>query len=453
MDAKILVVDDDADACELLEAALGERGYKVKTDTDAQRAVDLFQREEFDLVVTDLNLGQSSGLDVCRQVNEAHPGIPVIVVTAYGDISAAVGALRAGAYDFITKPIELEQLAHSLERAITHHRLNEEVRRLRAEVKSARGTGELVGQSRPMKGVYDLIQRVCNTDTSVIITGESGTGKELVARALHSESNRSGGPFLAINCAAVPAQLLESELFGHVKGAFTDAKAARRGLFQEATGGTLFLDEVGEMSLEMQAKLLRVLQERKVRPVGANVEESFDTRVVSATNRDLELEVEEGRFREDLYYRLNVVQIHVPPLRARGNDILFLAQHFVDRVASRTGKAVQGISSDAAKKLLAYDWPGNVRQLENWMERAVALTTFEQITVSDLPDKVQHFRPAESPVGELDAEHMLTLQEVENRYIEQVLRATGGNKAQAARVLGMDRRTLYRKLEREGDPA
>jgi two-component system response regulator HydG len=452
MDAKILVVDDDADACELLEAALGERGYKVKTDTDAQRAVDLFQREEFDLVVTDLNLGQSSGLDVCRQVNEAHPGIPVIVVTAYGDISAAVGALRAGAYDFITKPIELEQLVHSLERAITHHRLNEEVRRLRAEVKSARGTGELVGQSRPMKGVYDLIQRVCNTDTSVIITGESGTGKELVARALHSESNRSSGPFLAINCAAVPAQLLESELFGHVKGAFTDAKAARRGLFQEATGGTLFLDEVGEMSLEMQAKLLRVLQERKVRPVGANVEESFDTRVVSATNRDLELEVEEGRFREDLYYRLNVVQIHVPPLRARGNDILLLAQHFVDRVASRTGKAVQGISSDAAKKLLAYDWPGNVRQLENWMERAVALTTFEQITVSDLPDKVQHFRPAESPVGELDAEHMLTLQEVENRYIEQVLRATGGNKAQAARVLGMDRRTLYRKLEREGEP-
>jgi two-component system response regulator HydG len=285
----------------------------------------------------------------------------------------------------------------------------------------------------------------------VIITGESGTGKELVARALHSESGRATGPFLAVNCAAVPAQLLESELFGHVKGAFTDAKTARRGLFQEATRGTLFLDEVGEMSLEMQAKLLRVLQERTVKPVGANTEEPFDTRVVSATNRDLELEVEEGRFREDLYYRLNVVQIHVPPLRARGNDILILAQHFVDRVAERTGKPVTGISSDAAKKLLAYDWPGNVRQLENWMERAVALTAFEQITVNDLPDKVQHFRPTESAVGELDPEHMLTLHEVENRHIEQVLRATGGNKAQAARVLGMDRRTLYRKLEREGE--
>lgn len=449
MNSTILVVDDDPEACELLEHALSTRGYRVKTETSVQGAVELFQREAFELVITDLNLGEGSGLDVCRLVNESCPGIPVVVITAFGDVAAAVGALRAGAYDFITKPIEFEPLAHSLERAITHHRLHEEVKRLRAEVKGARGTGELVGQSRLMRGVYDLIQRVCDTDTSVIITGESGTGKELVARALHSESGRASGPFLAVNCAAVPAQLLESELFGHVKGAFTDAKAARRGLFQEACGGTLFLDEVGETSLEMQAKLLRVLQERKVRPVGANVEEAFDTRVISATNRDLELEVEEGRFREDLYYRLNVVQIHVPPLRARGNDILVLAQCFVERAATRMGKPVTGISSDAAKKLLAYDWPGNVRQLENWMERAVALTAFEQITVSDLPDKVQQFRPVESEVGDLDPEHMLTLQELENRHIEQVLRATGGNKAQAARVLGMDRRTLYRKLERE----
>jgi two-component system, NtrC family, response regulator HydG len=449
MAATILVVDDEAEACELLQAALEARGYRVTSETSARAAVEAFQAGEFDLVITDLNLGDSSGLDVCRQMTEIQPGVPSIVVTAFGDVNAAVGALRAGAYDFISKPIEIEALLHSVGRAIAHRRLSEEVKRLTAEVKSARGTGELVGQSRPMKAVYDLIQRVCNSDASVIITGESGTGKELVARALHFESDRATGPFKALNCAAVPAQLLESELFGHVKGAFTDAKVARRGLFQDATGGTVFLDEVGEMPLDMQAKLLRVLQERKVRPVGANGEESFDARVISATNRDLEAEVEEGRFREDLFYRLNVVQIHMPPLRARGNDILLLAQHFVERVAGRSGKPVKGISSDAAKKLLAYDWPGNVRQLENWMERAVALTSYDQITVGDLPDKVQHFRPAESGGDDLDAEHMLTMQEVENRHIERVLRATGGNKAQAARILGMDRRTLYRKLDRE----
>jgi two-component system response regulator HydG len=451
MDANILVVDDDPEACELLEGALRTRGHRVKSKNEAREAIDALRDEEFDLLLTDLNLGQASGLDVCRQLNAIHPGVPSIVVTAFGDVSAAVGALRAGAYDFISKPIEIEALMHSVDRAIAHRRLSEEVKRLTAEVKSARGTGDLVGQSRPMKAVHDLIQRVCNTDTSVIITGESGTGKELVARALHSESARAAGPFMAINCAAVPAQLLESELFGHVKGAFTDAKATRRGLFQDATGGTLFLDEVAEMPLEMQAKLLRVLQERVVRPVGSNSEQSFDTRVVSATNRDLESEVEEGRFREDLYYRLNVVQIHIPPLRARGNDILLLAQHFVEGVAERLNKPVKGISSDAAKKLLAYDWPGNVRQLENWMERAVALTSFDQLTVADLPDKVQHFKPRESDDEDLDAEHMLTMQEVENRHIERVLRATGGNKAQAARILGMDRRTLYRKLEREAE--
>jgi two-component system response regulator HydG len=282
----------------------------------------------------------------------------------------------------------------------------------------------------------------------VVITGESGTGKELVARALHDEGSRGSRRFVAVNCAALPTTLLESELFGHVKGAFTDARVARQGLFVQADGGTILLDEVGEMPAEMQSKLLRVLQERRVRPVGGSADVTFDARVVAATNRDLETEVEEGRFREDLYSRLNVVQIHVPPLRVRGNDVLLLGQHFVERVGSRTGKAVRGISGDAAKKLLAYDWPGNVRQLENCMERSVALTRFDQIVVDDLPERIRNHESARVDVSDVDAENLLTLDELEKRYVERVLRATDGNKTQAAAILGLDRRTLYRKLER-----
>jgi two-component system response regulator HydG len=299
-----------------------------------------------------------------------------------------------------------------------------------------------------MKKVFDLIRRVADTDTSVLITGESGTGKELVTRALHEGSARGDASFIAVNCAAVPANLLESELFGHAKGAFTDAKRDRKGLFLRAEGGTVLLDEIGEMPSEMQPKLLRVLQERKLRPVGADGEIPFDTRIVSSTNRDLETAVEEGRFREDLFYRLNVVQIHVPPLRARGNDILLLAQHFLEQVAERMDKAVRGITSEAAKKLLEYDWPGNVRQLENVIERAVTLTQFDKLTVEDLPDKITAYEAPPQQLGAADPEHMLSLAELERRYIEQVLTATDGNKTQAAKVLGLDRRTLYRKLER-----
>jgi len=299
-----------------------------------------------------------------------------------------------------------------------------------------------------MLKVYDLIHRVSATDASVLLTGESGTGKELVARALHEEGTRAEQRFIAVNCAAVPSNLLESELFGHVKGAFTDANATRKGLFEQANHGTLLLDEVGEMPLEMQPKLLRVLQERKVRPVGGNVETAFDTRVVAATNRDLETAVEEGRFREDLYYRLNVVQIHVPPLRARGNDILLLAQHFVREAAGRLGKPVEGISSDAAQKLLDYDWPGNVRQLQNSMERAVTLTRYDRITIMDLPDRIRSFETTRLDVANVDAQHMLTLEELERRYTEKVLKSTAGNKTHAAKPPALDRRTLYRKPER-----
>jgi two-component system response regulator HydG len=292
-----------------------------------------------------------------------------------------------------------------------------------------------------------MIAQVSETDASVIISGESGTGKELVARALHRRSSRSG-PFVAINCAAMPAALLESELFGHVKGAFTDARTAREGLFLRANGGTLLLDEIGEMPLEMQAKLLRVLQESKVRPVGGDREIEFDTRILAATNRDIESEIEEGNFREDLYYRLNVVRIHVPPLRSRGRDVLLLAQSFVERIAKQTGKSVLGIASSAAQKLLEYDWPGNVRELENSIERAVVLTKFEDITVDDLPEKIRQHDSGTLVVAGDNPEEMPTLAEMERRYVERVLKVVSGNKTHAARVLGLDRRTLYRKLER-----
>lgn len=448
MKASVLVIDDDQDMCELIQDALVRKGLDVQWRTSGADGLELVGTDEFDVVITDLNLQSMSGLDVCARIKENRPDLPVIVVTAFGDMQAAIAAIRSGAYDFINKPLELEALAHAVDRAAHHRRLGAEVKRLRDAAQPSQGVGRLVGQSPPMRRVYELITRLRDTDASVLLSGESGTGKELVARALHTESQRASHPFVAINCAAVPAHLLESELFGHVKGAFTDARNSREGLFEQADGGTILLDEVGEMPLEMQPKLLRVLQERRVRPVGGNREVPFDTRIIAATNRDLETEVEEGRFREDLYYRLNVVQIHIPPLRARGNDILLLAQHFVRQAGERTGKAVQGISSEAAKKLLEYDWPGNVRQLENWIERAVTLTRFDQIMVEDLPDKIRKYQSTRTDQAEVDAEHMLTLEELERRYIERVLKAADGNKTQAAKILGLDRRTLYRKLER-----
>jgi len=446
MRTRILAVDDDRAMCEMIEAGLDPYGFDVVWRTRAEDALQAAEAEDFSAVVTDLNLSTDSGLDVCRRLSELRPDLPVVVITAFGDMQSAISAIRVGARDFINKPVEMETLAHSLRRATEEHELRREVKRLTEEVRRSTGVGELVGRSSGMRKVYELISRVSDTDASVVLTGESGTGKELVARALHTESRRADGPFVAVNCAAVPATLLESELFGHVRGAFTDASTRREGLFQRANRGTVLLDEIGEMPTDMQAKLLRVLQDKRVRPVGATEEIPFDARIVAATNRDLEDDVENGRFREDLFYRLNVVRIHVPPLRARGNDILLLAQHFVERASERLQRPVKGISAEAAKKLLGYDWPGNVRQLENWMERAVTLTRFEQITPEDLPDKIRE-RGDTGPV-DIDQEHMSTLSDIERRYIERVLSATGGNKTQASRILGLDRRTLYRKLER-----
>jgi two-component system response regulator HydG len=450
MNGRVLIVDDEQSMCELLESALAKRGYETASRTSADQAFQLLDGKDYDLVLTDLNMRDMTGLELCERIVASRPDVPVVLVTAFGSMDNAVAAIRAGAYDFITKPIEMDTLALVVERAVQHRTLKEEVKRLRQAVDATRQFDDMLGESPAMRKVNDLILRVADSDANVLITGESGTGKELVARALHARSTRSEGPFVAVNCAAVPETLLESELFGHAKGAFTDARQARTGLFVQASGGTLFLDEVGEMPLGMQPKILRALQERKVRPVGGNTEVSFDARLVTATNRDLETEVEERRFREDLYYRINVVRIEVPPLRGRGNDLLLLAQHFIERAASRSGKSVVGLVSTAAEKLLSYDWPGNVRELENCMERAVALTRYDQVTVEDLPEKVRNYQSSHVVVASDDPSELLPMQEVERRYIQRVLKSVGGNKTQAAKVLGFDRRTLYRKLERYG---
>jgi two-component system response regulator AtoC len=315
----------------------------------------------------------------------------------------------------------------------------------------ARPLDEIVGTSAPMLKVGELVARVAATETTVLITGESGTGKELVAKALHSASERRDGPFVAINCAALPESLLESELFGHVRGAFTDARTARLGLLVKASRGTLFLDEIAEMPAGMQAKLLRALQERTVRPVGGDQEQSFSARIIAATNRDLEVEVEERRFREDLFYRINVVRIEVPPLRARGNDVLLLAQHFLERYAAQSRRPVVGMTHEAADRLAFYSWPGNVRELQNCIERAVALAQSDRIGVADLPDKIEDCRGAGAAVGASDPSELLPMEEVERRHIHRVLEAVGGNKTLAAQILGFDRRTLYRKLGRAPD--
>ncbi|AKQ69130.1 Response regulator of zinc sigma-54-dependent two-component system [Myxococcus hansupus] len=433
----------------MLEKGLTRRGFAPVALPSADEALGLLAAEDFDVVLTDLRMPGMDGLALCERIALNRPDIPVVVVTAFGSLETAVAAIRAGAYDFVTKPIDVDALVLVLERAVQHRALREEVRRLRQELGRRDDSGTVVGESPAMKQAYALIDRVADLDSTVLITGESGTGKEVAARAVHTRGRRKDGPFVAINCAAMPEALLESELFGHAKGAFTDAKAARTGLFVQANGGTLFLDEVGELPLTLQPKLLRALQERTVRPVGGDTEVPFDARIVSATNRDLELAVEEDRFREDLYYRLNVIGVELPPLRARGNDVLALSQRFIEQFASRTGKRVLGPSPAAAQRLLAYGWPGNVRELQNCLERAVALTSFEELTVDDLPERVRNYSQPRVVPETQDASELVTLEELERRYIHRVLEAVGGSRTLAARILGVDRKTLYRKLERD----
>jgi DNA-binding NtrC family response regulator len=454
MNGRILVVDDDPRMCELVETGLTRKGFEVETRTTGGAALEFLPLSEVDAVVTDLNMPRVSGLELCERIVTNYPDVPVLVITAFGSMETAVAAMRVGAYDFITKPFEIDELIFALDRAVRFSRLEREVKRLRRVAGEDEGFGELVGDSEAMRRVRDLVARVADSDATVLVTGESGTGKELVARALHMASPRRSGPFVALNCAAVPEALIESELFGHTRGAFTDARGSRTGLFLQADRGTLFLDEVAELPIQLQPKLLRALQERSVRPIGGDAEVRFDARVVAATNRDLASAIEEGRFREDLFFRINVIQIEIPPLRARGADVLLLAQQFVRRSCTRAHKPLLGLSPAAAERLLAYPWPGNVRELQNCMERAVTLARYDNLVVEDLPEQVRAYRSSHVLVTSDDPSALVPLEEVERRYILRVMDAVGGNKTLAARVLGLDRKTLYRKLERFGaDPS
>ncbi|HVH44911.1 MAG TPA: sigma-54 dependent transcriptional regulator [Labilithrix sp.] len=446
---RVLAVDDEQETCDLLKMSLEREGFSVTTCTSAEAALELVGAVDFDLVITDLSMPEMGGLELCERVLGTRPNVPVVVITGQGSLETAIGAMRVGAYDFITKPVDPKLLAVAATRAFRHKGLADEVKRLRTEVAiDDAAIPTVVGSSASMRRVFTLVQRVADSEAGVLIHGETGTGKELVAKAIHDQGRRKDGPFVAINCAAVPASLIESELFGHERGAFTDAKVQRTGLFVQADGGTLFLDEIGELPLEVQPKLLRALQERKVRPVGSNREIPFDARVIAATNRVLEDEVYERRFREDLFYRINVVKIDVPPLRERGGDVLHLARHFLQIYAERHGKHEIDLSPAAAEKLISYSWPGNVRELENCIDGAVALARSSRIEIDDLPEKVKSFRPERFVVSANQPEEIVTIDELERRYILRVLSLVGGNKSRAAQVLGFDRRTLYRKLER-----
>jgi len=444
----ILVLDDDDSMRRALTDDLAELGFSCESVPSVAAAKGVLESVDIDAVVTDVRLAGEDGVRFCAYVHESRPDIPVVVMTAFGTVDTAVSALRSGAFDFVSKPFDVEVLASALERAMRTRRIEHEVKRLAVAPRKDLGFPGVVGESRALKDALTVVERVAGTDVSVLLTGETGTGKEVFARALHAHSARSSGPFVAVNCAAVPEALLESQLFGHEKGAFTDAKTSSRGLFAEATGGTLFLDEIGHMPLALQPKILRALQERVVRPLGGRTDVPIDVRLLTATHVDLEEAAERGAFRADLYYRINVIQIDLPPLRARANDVLLLAHHLLDVARTRLKKDVKGIAPPVAEKLLAYPWPGNVRELANCIERAVALARFDVVQLDDLPERVRDFAArTDMLVSASDPSELVTLDEMERRYIHHVFAACGQNRVQTARVLGIDRKTLYRKLK------
>ncbi len=447
-DAHILVVDDEEDTAMLLRDILRNRGYHAEAVLSGAACLEQMKRNPADVVISDVQMPGMSGIELCEQLYERFPDCAPIVLTGYGRLDTAISALRAGAWDFLTKPAKGEVLELAIDRALEEFALQREVKRLVTERACEEPIEGMIGESAPLRDLQRMIRRVATTDANVLIVGESGTGKEMVAAALHQLSpGRRDEPLVAINCGAMPAPLLESELFGHVKGAFTDASATRPGLFLQAGKGTILLDEIGEMPLELQAKLLRALQQRTVRQVGGDVEIPFSARIVAATNKDLETEIEEGRFREDLFHRLDVVTLQVPPLRSRLGDVLLLANMFIERVASRRQTFVKGLSRAAAQLLVDYDWPGNVRELENCVERATAMCIGPEIDVGDLPKPIREHQSSRLELSTASPAELLTLEEMGHRYVRQVLAAVGGNKTQAAHILGIDRRSVYRRLE------
>jgi DNA-binding NtrC family response regulator len=442
----ILVVEDDEAMRELMAEELTDAGYQVKSGSNAAQGLALARTEPFDLVVTDLRMPEMDGFDLIRGVTALPRPPHVVMVTAFGSIETAIRAVKLGAFDYITKPFEFEELLLTIDKALGERALRQRVERLQREVEDRYALGNIVAKSQAMRDVVHLIERIAGSTASVLLTGESGTGKELVARAIHYASPRKADPFVAVNLAAVPETLIESELFGHKKGAFTDARADKAGLFVEADGGTLFLDEIGELALPLQAKLLRVLQEHEVRPLGATKTQRVDVRVVAATNRKLEDMLTTGDFREDLYYRLNVIQVDLPPLRSRPDDVAPLAERILASLGAKASPPrTFRLAADAEAQLLAYHWPGNVRELMNVLERGATLSQGDVVRADDLPTQVRERRPTDMLAAAVA--RRLSLAELEREYIERVLEEEAGNKTRAAQRLGLDRKTLYRKLD------
>jgi len=451
--ARLLIVDDDSAMRQMLESLFREQGYGVAEASSANSALELCRDTEFDAVLSDIKMPGKSGLELVGELRRARPDTPVVLMTAFGSVDTAVEALRVGAFDYITKPFEPDEVLVTVERALQWRGLEEENRTLRRAVDRTASFGDLIGESAAMREIFALIRRVAHGRSSVLITGESGTGKEVVARTLHYHGSRASKPFMPINCTAIPEGLLESELFGHVRGAFTGATSSKRGLFEKADGGTLFLDEIGDMGPTLQGKLLRVLQDHEIRPVGGTQSMKVDVRIVAATNKDLAAEMAAGRFRDDLYYRLNVIPIHIPPLRERPDDIPSLVNAFVGR-HGEPGRR-RSFSPAALERLRTCPWRGNARELENLVERALALSDADVIDAADLPlGGVTEAPEGESPLGLKEAARRgLTLRELEELYIDEVLARTRGRKGEAARILGIDRKTLYRREERRKNGA
>lgn len=452
--ATILVADDDAVARELLAEALRKEGYAVEAYASGEEVIARGRRGRVDLVLTDIRMGAVDGLTVLREFKRMSPNTAVVVLTAFGSLEGAIEAIKQGAYDYLAKPFKKEDIKLIVKRSLEHCRLVQENMRFREELKNKDEWTPLVGSSPAMLEVYKLVARVTESKSTVLLQGESGTGKELIARAIHANGPRREKPFVPVNCGALPDTLLESEMFGYEKGAFTGAVGSKVGLFESANGGTLFLDEIGDLGKDLQVKLLRVMQDQEVRRVGGTTSTLVDVRIIAATNRDLEQLVKDGRFRDDLYYRLKVVPITLPSLAERREDIPMLVHHFLQKCAAGTNHAVCGILPETMAVLMHYRWPGNVRELENVVERAVSLSHGPLLTPEDLPAAI---RQAAAGEGESklsratqEDEAYLTLEEVEKRHLIRVLKETKGNKVKAAKILGIDRRTLYRMAERFG---
>jgi two-component system, NtrC family, response regulator HydG len=446
---RVLVVDDEESHRIMLKAVLGAEGYAVTEASDGAEAVQAVEREAFDIILLDIRMTNMDGIEALAEIRKISPLVPVLIMTAYASVKTAVDALKAGAFDYLTKPLDIDELKILIERALDNYHLRAENLALKERLGSRFDFSRIIAGSRAMKSVLEMLAMVAPSDATVLIMGESGTGKEVAANAIHHNSPRAGQPFVKVSCAALPETLLESELFGHERGAFTGAVTRREGRFQLAHRGTIFLDEVGEMSTAIQAKLLRVLQEKEFEPVGSTRTIKVDIRIIAATSRDLALEVKEGRFREDLYYRLNVVPIVLPPLRERKEDIPLLADHFLAIYREKNRKPLKAISGKALDLLVRYDWPGNIRELENCVERAVVMARDEVIFPADLPPQIQKLSQ-ERETGGFSFPYEISLEEMERALIVKTLEDAGGNRTRTAEILGINRRTLQNKLKQYG---